>query len=231
MAMRLSEVADGVWVVEQDFELLGVKVGLRTTVLGTDDGGVVVIGPGKLEPDEYAAIGALGPVRAVIAPNGFHHLYLRRAAAAFEGARVLAAPGVAKKQPSLRVDATLGTPEVAALGVLGGGIQALSLDGAPRAAETVFFHAPSRTLVVTDSLFNVADSDHWWTRTFLTLNKAYGGPSASRIFRSAIATRTAFRASVDHMLAWEPQRIHMAHGALIESGGRDALARTYAWLR
>lgn len=228
--MTLRSVAEGVWVVDFDFALLGVHLGLRTTVLATGDGGVVVIAPGKLEPADLDAIRALGPVRAVIAPNAFHHIYLRRAAAAFEGARVLAAPGVAAKQPELRIDATLGTPEAAALGVFGTAIDTLSLVGS-KSAETVFFHRPSRTLIVTDSVFNVQTSDHLWTRTFLKMNGAYGAPSASRIFRASIKDRAAFRKSVDRMLAFEPERIVMAHGALIEKGGREALARTYDWLR
>ncbi len=229
--MALRSVADGVWAVDFEFKLLGVQVGLRTTVLGTDDGGVVVLAPAKLEPADLDAIRALGPVRAVIAPNAFHHLFLRRAAEAFPDARVLAAAGVAEKQPELRIHATLGTPEAATLGGFGEAIEAVTLDGARKASETVFFHRPSRTLVATDSVFHIVKSEDLWTRTFLRMNAAYGAPAASRIFRSSIDDRKRFRASIDRALEWDTERIHMAHGELIETGGRDVLARTYAWLK
>ncbi len=32
------------------------------------------------------------------------------------------------------------------------------------------------------------------------------------------------------MLAWNPDRIVLAHGALIETGGTEVLRRAYAWL-
>jgi hypothetical protein len=229
--MALRHVANGAWAIDRDFTLVGVHIGLRTTVLSTDDGGVVVISPVLFEPDELDAIRALGPVRAVVAPNALHHLFLRPAAEAFPGARVLAAEGVAAKQPGLRIDATLGTPEVAALGVLGGAIDTVTLEGSPKSRETLFFHAPSRTLVATDALFHVVRSERWWTRTFMRMNGAYGGLASSRIFRSTIADRKAFRASLDRALAWNPERLHVAHGDLLEEGAADAIARAYAWLR
>jgi hypothetical protein len=229
--MTLRNVANGVWVIDRDFTLLGVHIGLRTTLLATDDGGTVVISPVRFEPDELDAIRALGPVRAVVAPNALHHLFLGRAAEAFPEARVLAADGVAAKQPGLRIDATLGTPAAAALGVFGGAIDSVTLEGSPKSSETLFFHAPSRTLVATDALFHVVSSEHWWTRTFMRMNGAYGGLAASRIFRSTLADEAAFRASIDRALAWKAERLHVAHGALLEQGATDAVARAYAWLR
>lgn len=229
--MALRNVAGGVWAIERDFALFGVQLGLRTTVLATDDGGVVVISPVRLEPDEVEAIRALGPVRAVVAPNALHHLFLGRAAEAFPEARVLAAEGVAAKQPGLRIDATLGTPAAAALGVFGGAIDTVTLAGSPKSSETLFFHAPSRTLVATDALFHVVHAEHWWTRIFMRLDGAYGGLAASRLFRATIADKAAFRGSIDRALAWRPERLHVAHGALLEEGAADAVARAYAWLR
>jgi hypothetical protein len=229
--MALRGVAGGVWLIDRDFTIAGVHIGLRTTVLATDDGGVVVISPVRLEAEEIAAIRALGPVRAVMAPNALHHLYLRAAAEAFPEARVLAAEGVAAKQPGLRVDATLGTPAAAALGALGGAIETVTLAGSPKSTETLFFHAPSRTLVATDALFHVVHSEHWWTRTFMRANGAYGRLASSRIFRTTIADRRAFRASLDRALAWNPERLHVAHGDLLEEGAADAVAQAYAWLK
>ena len=38
------------------------------------------------------------------------------------------------------------------------------------------------------------------------------------------------RRQVDRMLAWDFDRIILAHGAPVESGGREVLRRAYAWL-
>jgi hypothetical protein len=65
----------------------------------------------------------------------------------------------------------------------------------------------------------------------MRMNGAYGGLAASRIFRSTLADEAAFRASIDRALAWKAERLHVAHGALLEQGATDAVARAYAWLR
>ena len=42
--------------------------------------------------------------------------------------------------------------------------------------------------------------------------------------------RAAAREQVDRMLAWDIDRIVLAHGGIIETGGQEVLRRAYAWL-
>lgn len=72
----LTPIADDLWVQDQPLRFLGLQVGARMTVIRTADGGLFVHSP--LRPDEvlFRAVDAIGPVRAIVAPNRFHHLFI-----------------------------------------------------------------------------------------------------------------------------------------------------------
>ena len=169
----------------------------------------------------------LGPVEAVIAPNAMHHMYLPAFTESFPTALVYVADGVTAKHPDLQVSGLLGEePEP---------LWAFELDqhriaGQPRINEVAFLHKPSRTLLLADWLFNFNRSDTWWTRTFLRLAGAYHGPSQSRLLRLSIADRAAARASRDRLLAWDFDRIIVAHGDIIPRDGKAVVRKATAWL-
>ena len=48
--------------------------------------------------------------------------------------------------------------------------------------------------------------------------------------RFAIRDGQAARRSVDRLLGWDFDRVVVAHGEVLESGGREALRQGYAWL-
>jgi hypothetical protein len=100
----------------------------------------------------------------------------------------------------------------------------------PLLNEVVFFHRASRTLVLTDIAFNVRRADSWLTRAVLRLDGAYGRFGVSRIGRAVIRDRRAARAAIDRMLGWDFDRVIVAHGEVLERGGRDALREAFAWL-
>jgi len=45
-----------------------------------------------------------------------------------------------------------------------------------------------------------------------------------------IRNRAASRALVNRMLAWNADRIVLAHGEIVETGGQEVLRRAYVWL-
>jgi len=55
-------------------------------------------------------------------------------------------------------------------------------------------------------------------------------PGPTLFERILIRDRRAAREQIDRMLAWSPERIVLAHGALIETAGAEVLRRAYAWL-
>jgi hypothetical protein len=60
----------------------------------------------------------------------------------------------------------------------------------------------------------------------------YDRVALSRVIRwTGFTDRRATRRSVDAVLALPFDRLVVGHGAPLESGGKEALAAAYAWLR
>jgi hypothetical protein len=98
-----------------------------------------------------------------------------------------------------------------------------------RIREVAFVHAPSRTLVLTDAVFNYRGNDlPWLARTFMRANRAYGRFGPSRIFTSfVIADGDAFQASIEAVLEHDFDRVIMSHGSVLETGGKDAIRAAF----
>ncbi|MEX2205372.1 MAG: DUF4336 domain-containing protein [Myxococcota bacterium] len=217
------------WTIDQPLRAGGLELGVRTCVIRLGDGGTLVHAPGPLTAGLRSEIEALGPVRALIAPNLLHHLFLAPCAQAFAQARVFGAPGLREKLASTRIDEVLGEE---APPLWAAELDQLLVQGAPRLNELVFLHRASRTLVCLDLCFNVRRSASLFTRLFMRANGAWGRFGPSRLFRYAmLSDARALRRSVDRILAWDFERVTVAHGDVLESGGREALRESFAWLR
>ncbi len=221
--MSLQAVAPDLFVVDHPLRVGGLALGTRTTVVRRADGTVVVISPGPLDDDDAAAIGALGPVRALVAPNLLHHLYLAAACARFAEAALHAPAGIARKQPSLRI---AGPPAA----VAGPDLAAIDVGGMPKLDETLFVHRPSRTLIATDLVFNLRPPAPWLTRTFMRFNGGFDRFGPTRICRSLVKDRAAAAASVERALAVGLDRVIVAHGRILDTGGDKAMRAAFAWL-
>ena len=106
------------------------------------------------------------------------------------------------------------------------------LRGMPKLNEFVFLHHASRTLIVTDLLYNFdIAKQSFLGKLFLKLNGIYGRPGCSRLFRRFIKNRAAFRQSISEIMMLDFDRVVLAHGSIIESGGKTVFERSFEWLR
>jgi hypothetical protein len=160
------------------------------------------------------AVTAVGPVKHLIAPNLLHHLSVAAWHQRFPDAQLHAAPGLAKKRPDLRISAELG---VSGSPPWAGVLDQQLLRGMPKLAESVFFHRPSRSLLVTDLLFNIVRPANLFTKVVLTMTGTRGRLAMSRVNRLYTKDRAALRASLEVMLAWDFTRIVVAHGDIVEA--------------
>ena len=222
----LKPITTGLWEHDHPFRVLGIiELGHRMTVIRLDDGGLVLHSPTPLDEKLEPELAGLGPVRFVLAPNTNHNLFLEPYAERYPDARFLAVPGFREKYPKLRGDALLDTssrelPE----GVFG----VRTIDGMPAINEAAVLHRPTGTLIVADLVFNFGRDVPLATGLLLRAVGAYGGVGASRLFRSFIKNREAFRQSLDEVLAWDFDRIVVGHGRVVETGGKKALREAYA---
>jgi hypothetical protein len=225
--MPLAAIADELWAFDWPFRVAGIRLGARMTVARLAGGRLWLHSPVPLGAGERAALDALGSVRYVVAPSKVHHLFVAPLLDAYPNARAYAAPGLSDKRPELPFHAELGEHPPAEWA---DEIEQTLLRGAPLMNEIIFFHRPSRSLIVTDAAFNIASSDHRWTRAYLRLMGAYGGFAQSKMVRLCVRDRAAVRESLDRVLAWDFDRVIVAHGAVLETGGRQALRAAFAWL-
>ena len=221
--MSLQLLDRDLGVVDHALSVGGLALGTRTTVVRRADGGVIVLSPGPLADADAAAIAALGPVLAVVAPNLMHHRFLAAACARFADARLYAPAALAKKQPALPI---AGAPAAVACETL----HAIDVGGMPGLQETLFVHTSSRTLIATDLVFNLRAPAPWLTRLFMGLNGGFDRFGPTRICRRLCKDRAAVRTAVDRALAEPFDRVVVAHGQLLPSGGREALRAGFAWL-
>jgi hypothetical protein len=222
----LEPIADGLWSEARSLRFYGVETGTRMTVVRLGDGALFVHSPIPLDGGTREAVDRLGRVKAVVAPSLFHHLSVGEWMRAYPDAIFCACPGLERKRRDLGWHRVLGDePEREWRGEL----DQVFFGARPFENEVVFFHRPSRTLVCADAVFNLANHPSRLTRY---VARAMGNwqPGPTLFERVLIRDRAAARAQIDRMLAWNPARIVLAHGDLVERDGADVLRRGYAWL-
>ncbi|MEN8159652.1 MAG: DUF4336 domain-containing protein [Myxococcota bacterium] len=201
----------------------------RMVVARLADGGLWVWSPIALDDALAREVDALGPVRHLVEPNKLHHLPLATWVERYPEALPHPPPGLAKKRPELPWQTELGDEAPAAWASQ---IDQLVFRGSPALEELFFFHRASRTAIVCDLVqrFDPATLTGW--RRWLMRLDGLVGPDggAPREWRASCWNRRAARASLERALAWDPERLVIAHGVLPEENGRTALAHAFRWL-
>lgn len=222
----LDCIAHDVWTVRRPQRFYGVETGTRMTVVRLADGGLFVHSPVALDAETRVAVDALGPVKAVVAPSLFHHLYIGEWARAYPGASFSACPGLEAKRKDLKWSRVLGDePEAEWRGEL----EQVFFGARTMENEVVFFHRRSQTIVSCDFIFNLASHPSRLTRVVATLI-GQREPGATLLEHIMIRDRVAAREQIGRMVGWGAQRILLAHGDIIESNGSEVVRRAYRWL-
>lgn len=221
----LKPWAEGVWTDEREARFFGVETGTRMTVIRLSDGGLFVLSPVGLDAETKRQVDTLGEVRAVVAPSIFHHLSMGQWMAAYPKAVFGACPGLEWKRTDLSFTcAVADEPHPVWSRDL-----AQVYFSARRENEVDFFHAPTKTLITTDALLNLSTHPLKSTR-FVAKLMRNSAPGVGWLEPFMVRDRSLARRQVDRMLEWDFDRVILAHGAMIDSGGRAALERAYAWL-
>jgi glyoxylase-like metal-dependent hydrolase (beta-lactamase superfamily II) len=228
--MALTAVAPDLWShVHRNRLPGGGSLQGRMNVVRLGDASTLVHSPTPVDDALAAQIAALGRVAYIVAPNCYHHLHVTAFLARFPDAKVYGAPGLAQKCPDLPLAGTL---DDGAAVPWAGALDHITLPGAPKLNEVVFLHRASRSLLVTDLLFNVTSPDGWMAALMLRVMGTYKRFGPSRLLRWRLTKdRRALKAGVERMLAWDFVRVLPAHGDVFEaSDPRLARERTRASL-
>jgi len=223
----LRALAKDLWVAERPQRFFGLEVGTRMTVIRLADGRLLLHSPVALDADLRRELDAIGPVRFAVAPNRVHHLYAGKVAEAYPGTRLWVGPGLEKKRPDLVFEGVLGDEAPAEWK---GQVDQVFFRGRPYENEVVFFQRASRTLILCDLAFNFGPRSAAPTRWLMRLIRSYGRFGPSKLDPLLIRDRRAARQSLERILGWDFDRVVIAHGDVLESGGHEALRQGYAWL-
>jgi hypothetical protein len=201
----------------------------RMAVARLESGALWVWSPIALDRALADEVDALGPVRQLVAPNKLHHLALAQWAHRYPEARLHAAPGLAAKRPDLAFASELGDePDPA----WAGQIEQVVFRGSRILDEVVFFHRPSRCVLVADLVQRLEPAQvSAWLRGLLRVWGVMGERGSTPLeWRLLWWGRRAGRAALAQALAWSPERLVVAHGRCAAGDGRDALATGLRWL-
>lgn len=222
----LRAVDTDLWVAEQPQKFLGLQLGTRMTVVRLGEE-LVVLSAISPTPSLVEQVEALGTVRWVVAPNCFHHLYAGAFTAQFDQASLLGPPGIVKKRSDLAFDGQL---PVDAPAEWEGQLEFVRVEGMPKLDEALFFHPSTRTLITCDLAFCFDESAPFLTRCVFRVVGGYGKLGPSVLEKVLTRDRGLARASLRRALEWDFERVIVAHGRIVESGGRADLESGYSWL-
>lgn len=230
----LKNIAPNVWIADGGWiRFYGMPFPTRMTVIRMTNGDIWVHSPIANQDGLTEAIAALGPVRYLIAPNWIHYAWIPSWQKRFPEAITWASPGVVKRAKNkgvqLRVDRELGDQAPADWSA--------EIDQRLAASyhhqEVVFFHRPSKTLILTDLIENFElKKVPWWTRPLLKLGGVCD-PDGRMPRDMAASFRKCpehLRELVNTMISWDPIRIILAHGRWYEENGTSELRRAFRYI-
>jgi hypothetical protein len=224
----LRQVDQDLWMMQHPLRFLGAEVGTRMTVLRLKDGSLLIHSPVSLDLTTQAELDRLGPVRFVVAPNRYHHLFVAEYARIYPQAKIFGAPGLDSKRKDLRFDVILSQ---AAPTEWASEIDQTIFRAFPPLNEVVFFHRSSRTVLFTDLLINIRTSESPYTRFLMWLDGGLGQVAVPRSFRLLLKMRRArARETIDKILSWEFDRLSLAHGEVVERGAKEIVRAAWSFL-
>ena len=153
----------------------------------------------------------------IIAPNLFHHLYLKQAYEAFPGAEVYAPRGLDKKRKDLdfnRIKIFNSFEDLQIVDYFDG----LVLTHHTFLRELVLFHKKTETLIFTDFSFNFSKKlPTILTGIFLRIFGAHKGLKQSRLIQKTCKYPKEFLNDCQHVfrLGDRAQKLVMCHGDII----------------
>ncbi|MDH5693304.1 MAG: hypothetical protein OEZ47_09400, partial [Gammaproteobacteria bacterium] len=102
------------------------------------------------------------------------------------------------------------------------------LEGVPAVKEYILFHAQTKTLIVTDCIFNLKKSKGIVSNLMLRANDALNKTGPSRLFRSAIKDKQSFSTSLHEILERDFDSIVLSHGDNIEIEGKTVFRKCFS---
>ena len=223
----LQPFADEIWIADgPEVRTLGIAFPTRMIVVRLHDGSLWINSPVEASRDEARRVEELGRVAHLVAPTPLHAWRLAQWHQFFPDARQWFAPPVHRRSRG-----TANLLEDAPPPAWAGDLDQLVFRGNAFVNEVYFLHRASRTLVIGDFIQRYARRPH---RPVLNLAMRLGGVldegGVGIDIRMTFFDRRRARESLNRLLAWDFEKVILAHGAPIERDGKSYVARAFSWL-
>ena len=230
----LSQAGDWLWLSEGDIvDFYTFPCSTRMVIAQLPGDRLWVWSPVRLNRRLRDEVNALGTPDHLVSPNLLHHLYLQEWKAEWPSAKIWGPASTILKRGDLSFEAPLEHDPPAAWA---SEIDQVWFRGSRVMDEMVFFHKPSRTVIFADLTVNFSEQflrAHWsWWRRVIAhrCGIVEGRGYAPLEMRLTWFDRTQARLALEKVLTWNPERVVMAHGELVESDATGYLRRAFRWL-
>lgn len=229
--MELVSRSRNLWTVEFPVKMgPGMRIPGRSLVYrstgpeaGTDAGDLLIVSPGPFTDETWRSIEVLGRVRAIVAPNLFHHAWVRPALERHPQASFFRPVGLPDK---IGLEGGFPCEDFGRLGMAG--VENFYLRGIPQVQETVFFFPTERILWLTDLVFNIRHPEGPAVSFMLALFGTRGVLNVSRLIRFLIRRRDLVREDLARILQFDFDQVLMAHGEPLQSDAKERLREVFA---
>jgi hypothetical protein len=230
----LEQLGPDIWTADGAIvSFFGFAYPTRMAVVRLDDGSLWIWSPIALSAELEREVRALGPVRHLVSPNKLHHLFLAAWQAKFPDAKLWGTASTAARFRRLHFFGTLGDGPPADWA---GQIDQYHFDNSAFLDELMFFHRKSRTAIVADLSQPFSEAflkRHWpwWLRWIARRARMVEGWGyAPMEVRFSFRRRAVARAKLSALIDEDPERVVVAHGEIVRSGGAAFLRRAFSWL-
>jgi hypothetical protein len=216
----LEQLGSRVWRLEGDVERTPIKRVM--TIARRKDGALMVHSAIAADDATMAQIAALGPVGAIVVPNGYHRLDAVAFRARFPDAEVICPPG-AREAVEQVVPVTRTYDQVTS----DGHVELQTIDGtAGREGAMIVREPDGTTLVLNDLVFNMPHVGGLQGFIFRFITGSTGLPKVTRIARMfLVADKRAARAHLENLAKLpELRRIIVSHHVVIDRDPGAVLA-------
>lgn len=230
MMTQLEPIGRNIWIVDGDeIGFMGLRLGTRSTIIRLTDGAVWVHSPVQLSRALAEQIDAIGPIRYLIAPNLYHHLFLKQWKEHYPDAQVIGPQGLAEKRPDIEFSGVLADPESDPWRA---DIERVIFTGSRAFDEHVFFHRASSTAILTDLIVNLRLENQSPIGRLIARIEGVAFPEGRTplLYRLGMRNRGEGAQAVRAMLAWEPRQAVISHGEWFREGASDQLRKRFNWL-
>lgn len=212
---------DKVYVKQVPLYNYGIEFGARMTVVKLKDGSLFIYSPVDLDEKTKKSLDELGKVKYVIAPTVLHHFFINQYKKAYPNAKFYAAPGLEKHRKDFKFDEVLKEDKKYPWSdELSHSIFYVIKNG-KEFSEVVFCHHETKTLMVCDLIENMGQPESpFMTKLFLWIALMYETPSTP-VDLKIISDPKVIGVSAKKVLKWDFDTIILAHGRLIEEGGKE----------